>query len=167
MENLESKLLHLKAVLYAILAFLLCVVLLVGFGNTEPDKGCGVKSEQAFCGTNSSNSSNPQFQKGKALFLMNCASCHNKNMQDDLTGPALGDVEERWSSYPRKDLYQWIRRSQAMIKSGHPLATELWAKWEPTIMNDFPGLKDEDIEAILAYVREQSGPLYLKAEVVK
>ena len=32
---------------------------------------------------------------GEALFKANCASCHNRNMKDDLTGPALGGVEER------------------------------------------------------------------------
>ena len=32
---------------------------------------------------------------GKTLFQNNCASCHNKNMKSDLTGPALGDVDPR------------------------------------------------------------------------
>ena len=167
MENIESMLLHLKVTLYAMLAFLLCVILLVSFGKTESDKGCGVKSDQAFCGTNSSESSNPKFRKGKDIFVVNCASCHNKNMDDDLTGPALGNVESRWSAYPRKDLYQWIRRSQTMIQNGHPRAKELWAKWKPTIMNDFPSLTDEEIEALLFYIREQSGPVYLNAKTMK
>ena len=52
---------------------------------------------------------------GKALFKTNCASCHNRNMKDDLTGPALGGVEERWADYDREDLYKWINNSQAMI----------------------------------------------------
>ena len=56
---------------------------------------------------------------GKVLFKNNCASCHNKNMKDDLTGPALGGFQERWADYPKEDLYSWIRNSQAMISSGH------------------------------------------------
>ena len=33
---------------------------------------------------------------GSVLFKNQCASCHNKNMRDDLTGPALAGVEKRW-----------------------------------------------------------------------
>ena len=46
-------------------------------------------------------------------------------MKDDLTGPALGAVEERWADYPEEDLYNWIRNSGAMIADGHPRAVEL------------------------------------------
>ncbi len=94
----------------------------------------------------------PTLEEGKNLFLANCAACHNKNMKDNLTGPALGGVEERWAAYPRKDLYSWIRNSKAMVDAGHPRATELWAKWKPTIMNNFPGLTDEQIESLLLYI---------------
>jgi len=89
---------------------------------------------------------------GKTLFQNNCASCHNKNMKSDLTGPALGGVEERWAAYPRTDLYQWIRNSQSMVNS-HPRGKQLWADWGPTIMNSFNGLSDQDIENILAYIQ--------------
>ena len=94
----------------------------------------------------------PTLEEGKNLFQNNCAACHNKNMKDNLTGPALGGVEERWAAYPRKDLYSWIRGSKAMVDAGHPRATELWAKWKPTIMNNFPGLTDEQIESLLLYI---------------
>ena len=94
----------------------------------------------------------PTKEAGKELFLANCASCHNKNMKDNLTGPALAGTEERWSAFPRKDLYAWIRNSQALIGAGHPRAIELWAKWKPTLMNNFPGLTDEQIESLLLYI---------------
>lgn len=149
MENIELKLLHTKAMLYAMLAFLLIVLAFVSFVKTEPG---AEKTNEAFCGTESSQSLSPESQKGKELFLANCASCHNKNMKDDLTGPALGGVETRWAAFPRKDLYQFIRGSQAMIKKGHPLAVELWQKHKPTMMNDFSSLTDEDIEALLTYI---------------
>jgi mono/diheme cytochrome c family protein len=89
---------------------------------------------------------------GKSLFKSQCASCHNKNMKDDLTGPALGGVEERWADYPAEDLYTWIRNSQAMIADGHPRAVELWNEWKPTVMNAFPNLTDEDMVNLLAYI---------------
>lgn len=94
----------------------------------------------------------PDIEVGKDLFKNNCAACHNKNMKDALTGPALGGVQERWASYPKTDLYNWIRNSQAMIKAGHPKAVELWNQFKPTVMTAFPNLKDDEIEGILLYV---------------
>jgi len=94
----------------------------------------------------------PTVEAGKELFIANCASCHNKNMKDDLTGPALAGTEERWAAFPRKDLYAWIRNSQALIATGHPRANELWAKWKPTLMNNFTSLTDEQIESMLLYI---------------
>ena len=52
---------------------------------------------------------------GKNLFKLNCAVCHNRNMVDDMTGPALAGIKEGWAEYPREDLYQWIRNSQQLI----------------------------------------------------
>ncbi|MBV6440045.1 MAG: cytochrome c class I [Haliscomenobacteraceae bacterium CHB4] len=97
----------------------------------------------------------PNVEEGKNLFIANCAACHNKNMKDNLTGPALGGMEERWSAYPRKDLYAWIRNSQALIATGHPYANELWGKWKPVLMNNFTGLTDDQIEGIILYVNQE------------
>ncbi|MDQ3140612.1 MAG: c-type cytochrome, partial [Bacteroidota bacterium] len=94
----------------------------------------------------------PNIEAGKASFKNNCATCHNKNMKDNLTGPAIGGSVERWASYPKEDLYNWIRNSQKMIASGHPRAVELWAQFKPTVMTAFPNLSDEEIESILMYV---------------
>ena len=91
-------------------------------------------------------------EAGKTLFRNQCATCHNRDMKSNLTGPALGGVEERWASYPKEDLYSWIRNSQAMISSGHPKAVELWNQWKPTVMSNFLNLTDEEIENLLAYI---------------
>lgn len=100
----------------------------------------------------------PTVEQGKTLFLNQCASCHNKNMKDDLTGPALGGFEERWSGYSKEELYNWIRNSQSMIAAGHPRAVELWNRWKPTVMNSFPSFTDEQIESIFLYVNAQLKP---------
>ena len=100
----------------------------------------------------------PTKEAGKELFSGNCASCHAKDMKTASTGPALAGLEDRWSTFPRKDLYSWIRNSQAMIASGHPRATELWAKYKPTMMSSFPGLTDEQIESIILYVNDPGAP---------
>lgn len=94
-------------------------------------------------------------EAGKTLFLNNCASCHARNMVQNLTGPALGGVEERWAAYPQEELYSWIRNSQASIASGQPRAVELWEQWKPTQMNNFTNLTDGDIDNILAYIEQE------------
>lgn len=88
---------------------------------------------------------------GKDLFKANCAQCHNKNMKDNLTGPALGGVQGRWAG-KEKLLHQWIRNSQSVIAAGDPYAVALYTKFNKTLMNPFPQLKDDEIESILAYI---------------
>ncbi|NJL76179.1 MAG: cytochrome c [Saprospiraceae bacterium] len=87
---------------------------------------------------------------GQTIFANQCGSCHNRNMKDNLTGPALGGVQGRWES--EADLYAWIRNSQAMIAKGHPRSVELWNQWKPTVMNNFTGLTDDEIAGLLAYI---------------
>lgn len=144
----QTQLLSAKAWLYTILALLIAILGTISysliFASPTPEEN------KAFCGTESL--STPENQKGKELFAANCASCHNKNMKDKLTGPALAGVESRWSKYPKADLYSFIRHSQGMIQKGHPMAKVLWKEWQPTIMNDFGRLSDEEIAALLAYI---------------
>ena len=106
----------------------------------------------------------PTVESGKALFRNYCATCHAKDMKTDLTGPALNGAEERWSEYPREDLYSWVRNSQAVIASGHPRAKELWDEWRPTVMTSWPNLTDEDIESIFLYVNEAANPVNIVAD---
>ena len=93
----------------------------------------------------------PDLNVGKDLFKANCAACHNKNMKDDLTGPALGGVETRWLG-KEKLLYSWIRNSQSVIAGGDPYAVALYNKYNKSLMNPFPNLKDDDIASILGYI---------------
>ena len=90
---------------------------------------------------------------GKTLFINNCATCHNKNMKDKLTGPALAGVETRWET--KAKLYSWIRNSQAMIASGDAYAVKLYNDYGKSQMTAFPNLKDADIDNILAYITAQ------------
>ncbi len=88
---------------------------------------------------------------GKTLFKQQCAQCHNKNMKDDLTGPALGGVQQRWEGR-EEILYAWIRNSQAVIASGDEYAVNLYNKWDKTLMNPFPNLTDDEIASLLVYI---------------
>ena len=91
-------------------------------------------------------------KEGKALFRTNCATCHNKNMKSDMTGPALAGIKEKWSDFPEADLYDWIRNSSKMVDEEHPLAIEIYNKWNRRSMTSFTGIADEKITAILTYI---------------
>jgi len=101
------------------------------------------------CSALSSTFAAPTVAAGKDLFTANCAACHNKNMKDDLTGPALKGVQDRWAD--KKDLYKWIRGSQALVAAGNPRAVELFNKWKSPMTN-FPNFTDEQIESLLMYI---------------
>lgn len=89
---------------------------------------------------------------GKVVFKNNCASCHNKNMTTDLTGPALKGVSERWSDYPVEDLYSWIRNSEKLIAAKHPRALEVAKAWDYSKMNSMEHLSNEDIAHLIEYI---------------
>ena len=93
-------------------------------------------------------------QDGKALFSANCASCHAVNKK--LTGPALAGVEDRWPE--KKNLYAWIKNSAAFLKTGDAYANNLYTEYNKVAMNNFPGLSDADIDAILAYIKTVPAP---------
>ncbi|RMA65703.1 c-type cytochrome [Ulvibacter antarcticus] len=86
---------------------------------------------------------------GKALFNANCAACHK--LDKKATGPALRGVTLR---YDRNWLYEWIKDSQGMIKSGDSKAVALFAENNNSVMTSFPALSNGDIDNILAYASE-------------
>ena len=92
--------------------------------------------------------------RGKKLFRKNCASCHRRNMVDDMTGPALRGVTKRWEGREAL-LYDWIKNSQAVIDSGDPYAVALFRKWDKDVMNAFPKLTDKDIDDLLSYIERE------------
>lgn len=89
---------------------------------------------------------------GKKLFRTNFATCHNKNMKSDMTGPALAGVRERWSAYPESDLYTWIKNSTKLVEAEHPKALEVYTKWNKVAMPSFSNMTEEEVKAILDYV---------------
>ena len=92
--------------------------------------------------------SDPRFENGKQLFVTNCSSCHALLHVD---GSSLAGVEERVPD--KKLLYSWIRNSEAVIKSGDEYFTNLYNAYNKTAMQSFPTLTDEDIGAILFYIK--------------
>jgi cytochrome c2 len=87
-------------------------------------------------------------QSGEVLFKANCASCHKPDK--DYTGPALQGWKDR---QPDGWVYKWVAGPAAVIASGDKYATDLYAKWKGNgMMQNFPQLKKEDVDAILSYV---------------
>ncbi len=87
--------------------------------------------------------------------MSKCAACHAANMKDNLTGPALGGVEERW---PEKDkLHSWIRNAPALAKTGYPRAVEI-STFSPSEMQTFESLTDPEIDAILGFINKKAAP---------
>ncbi|HEY6502693.1 MAG TPA: c-type cytochrome [Chitinophagaceae bacterium] len=100
-------------------------------------------------------------QDGQALFMSKCASCHAVSMKADLTGPALGGVEGRWED--KGKLFEWIRNSPKLIKSGYPRAVEL-APFNPSEMTAFENLTDAEIEAILGFINKKASEVVVKKD---
>ncbi len=90
--------------------------------------------------------------KGKELFNSNCAACHK--LDGASTGPALRGVVDKYDGDVAW-LHKWIKSSSSLIKAGDPVAVKLFNDYNKVVMNDFPGLSDQDIDDILAYTSEQ------------
>ena len=103
--------------------------------------GCGTKSPVL------SESGNALI--GKTLFVNNCASCHNKNMKDQLTGPALHD----WRNYLKdeKEMLSYLNNPKSYIKK-HRLFRKKLIQYEAIESMAFPNLTQNDVNAIIEYI---------------
>jgi len=81
------------------------------------------------------------------LFLQNCAACHG--IKEPIIGPALQGTNQKYAQ-DKKWLYEYIRNNQKLIQGGDAKAIAL-SKSNPSAMNAFTFLTDEEIEAILAF----------------
>lgn len=89
-------------------------------------------------------------QDGKALFKNNCASCHNPTK--DGTGPKLaGVINDEYYQSDMNRLYDWVHNPPKYMKE--PRYAAMKAKFGSE-MTPFPQLKNEEIDAIFAYVEQ-------------
>src|SRR6476620_5028246 len=91
--------------------------------------------------------------KGKALFNSNCAACHKIDSKS--TGPALRGVAGK---HDMEWIYKWVHNSADMIKSGDPVAVQLFEENNKKVMTPFPQLSTADIDNIIAYTSEVAPP---------
>jgi mono/diheme cytochrome c family protein len=90
--------------------------------------------------------------EGATLFNANCKSCHKIHAES--VGPALANVYDRAPSIDW--LKQWIRNSSKLIASGEPYAVQIYEKYNKSQMTAFTSLSDDQIMAILAYVKAET-----------
>ena len=90
----------------------------------------------------------PNIELGKTLFIQNCQACHAINTKE--VGPALYDIEAK---HDRKWLRSFIKNSSKMIANGDLYANKIFKEYNYAVMTSFPTLKNEEIDAILDYVK--------------
>jgi cytochrome c551/c552 len=82
--------------------------------------------------------------KGLELFWANCNSCHG--LTRDMTGPALKGAKAKWKG--KGNVFDFVRNSQTVIRSGNPYAAGLFNQWNHLVMPPVQ-LSDIEIDAIL------------------
>ncbi|MET0635455.1 MAG: c-type cytochrome [Chitinophagaceae bacterium] len=97
---------------------------------------------------------NVSAQDGKALFMANCASCHNPFK--DGTGPALKGLEERHDWANHEDLLKWINNPAGYMATD-PYTQGLRAKFG-SLMTAFPKFTLQDVDAVVKYINEVQPP---------
>ncbi|MFM8346557.1 MAG: c-type cytochrome, partial [Bacteroidota bacterium] len=91
-------------------------------------------------------------KEGEALFKSNCKSCHA--VKRKLVGPALAGVETRVPSI--QWIKDWVRNPAKVIASGDAYAVKIYNEYQKAQMTAFTTLKDDQIMAILAYVKDDA-----------
>jgi mono/diheme cytochrome c family protein len=89
---------------------------------------------------------------GKALFMGKCATCHNPNMINPATGPALGGLEGRHKWSDHNDLLKWVNNPAAYMKND-AYTQGLKAEFKSE-MTSFPDLTIKDIDNIVAFINQ-------------
>ena len=95
--------------------------------------------------------------QGEELFNLNCKSCHR--VKEKLVGPALAGFDTRVPSI--QWVKDWIKNSSKMVTSGDEYANKIFNEYQKSQMTAFTSMKDEQVMAILAYVK------FKETEVIK
>ncbi len=83
---------------------------------------------------------------GKVLFTQYCSGCHN--FKQNAIGPQLSGVTIKQT---QDQLHTFIQNPNRVIQSGDVHAQQLYDQYK-TLMPSFSGLKDDEINAIIAYI---------------
>ena len=95
-------------------------------------------------------SSSALAQDGEKLFKQNCASCHMIT-DKKVVGPGLAGMFDRVPS--EEWAIKWIKNSSAMIAAGDAYAVKIFNENGKSQMTAFEYLSDDEIKAILGYIK--------------
>ena len=91
-------------------------------------------------------------QRGKSLFNNYCAACHNRNMKDDLTGPALSGTVERWKNDTSK-IINYLRNPEKYFRNNpSKRMIDLHKKFGKVPKPIMDELTLEQLNAIIIYI---------------
>lgn len=116
MKNLNLLLLLISLILVIVISGLFGLI----FSSNQSKKN----KTEGFCGTKPRTyfpiieSDSINLAIGKRLFKENCASCHSKNMKDDLTGPALEGAILRFNQDTTK-FANYIHNQELYLKTSY------------------------------------------------
>jgi mono/diheme cytochrome c family protein len=102
------------------------------------------------------------YAQGEALFKAKCASCHQPHKNG--TGPKLFQVRSKWTDGGALEgsIYQWVNNWQTAAASD-PYAKTV-SESSAAVMQAFPELKKEEIDAIFDWVDAQPDPATMTAD---
>lgn len=144
-----------------ILIYLLLFTLLssfIVFSNfLYPSKSLNkIKNQQGIlvCGSyNFSDSEILTRKTGKKLFYSNCASCHNKNMKSELTGPPLRDSFNRFNRNTANYKFYLTDQKNYLISSKDKRLHTLHKEYGIQYYHNFDFFTKADVQAILFYIK--------------
>ena len=90
---------------------------------------------------------------GEASFNKNCSGCHN--FRQDEIGPQLGGITTEISA---DWIHNFISDSRKMIESRDERAVQLFKKYKRAVMPSFATLKDDEVNAIIAFLHTHKSP---------
>lgn len=94
-------------------------------------------------------------EDGAKLFKQNCAVCHSLGT-NTITGPGLEGVATRVPNDAW--LAKWIKNNKAVTASGDAYAKKLMADFKGADMTVFTDLKDEEVAALIAFIKAPPAP---------
>lgn len=95
---------------------------------------------------------NNDLLSGGMLLLSDCSACHNKNLVEDMTAPALAWVTKRWKR--REDLLAFTRNTEKEANSGKNLRASFMVNWAASAMVPYEHLSDKELNALYNYIDE-------------
>lgn len=133
--------------------------LILSFSNVNAQSTSGTRETPGTENTELRQDTDPEIPTddavvahGKELFGQHCAACHQIDQQ--IIGPALASVHQ---TRPLPWLIRFIKNSQMMItEEKDEYAQQLFEQYQKIVMPPFEFLSNDDIMAILAYIKSES-----------